>query len=378
VSDQKVYSVTALTAELKGLIASSSLSSVFVEGEISGWRVYASGHAYFSLKDVGALLNAVMFSRSLAACKERHLLKDGAKVRMWGQIDVYAPRGSYQLVVRQAWPVDAKGDLAAKFEEEKRRFAAEGLFDESRKRPLPFLPHRIGIVTSGDGAALHDMLKVASARFPNLEIRLFPARVQGVGAAEEIAAGVAYFNSCSDWLADVLIVGRGGGSIEDLWAFNEEPVVRAVASSLIPVVSAVGHETDFTLCDFAADIRAATPSNAAEIVVPTKAELSRRLDELAGRLVRVPISRGDYYAQRTDELSRRLFSALKLRSQEWRSRVQDAETRLRLLNPYAVLERGYSITTSADGKVLRRAADASSGATINTLLAAGNLVSVVA
>ena len=402
----KIYSVSLLTGELKRLIEGSALRAVYVEGEISGWRVYPSGHAYFALKDEGAVLNAVMFAGALANCAQgvRDRLVNGAKVRMWGQIDVYPPRGSYQLVVRRAW-VSGAGDLAAKFEALKRKLAAEGLFDASRKKPLPFLPHRIGIVTSPAGAVIHDMATVLLRRFPNIEIRLFPVKVQGDGAAEDVVRGIRWFQPEAAkergdaWIPDLLIVGRGGGSVEDLWAFNEEILVRAVAASAVPVVSAVGHETDVTLCDFAADLRAGTPSIAAERAVPVKAELAAQVAGLADRLVRAPQRMGEMFAQRVDFASARLVSALKSAAQSREARLgrvaprllpavraalsdaghrlERSRERLKLLNPYSVLDRGYSITTDSSGRVVRSASALKDGDLISTRVGDGVARSVV-
>ena len=372
------YTVSELTRELKALIEGSALRTVFVEGEVSGWRIYPSGHAYFALKDEGAVLNAVMFASARARLDSTTsaCLADGAKVKAWGQIDVYPPRGSYQLVVRQLWAAGA-GDLAIKFEKLKKQLAAEGLFDALRKKPLPYLPHHVGVVTSPAGAVIHDMATVLTRRFPNLRLTLFPAKVQGVGAAETIVAGIRYFNSALP-RPDLLIVARGGGSTEDLWCFNEESVVRAVAASEIPVVSAVGHETDYTLCDFAADVRAGTPSIAAELAVPVKAELSAALADMSGRLARAPARYSELLSQKLDHAALRLSSALR----DWHSSraaaVRDMSTRLRLLDPYSVLKRGYSITTiAAAGKVIRTPSDAPSGTRLVTRLAAGEVESVV-
>lgn len=305
----KVYGVSELTDVIKGLLR--PYDKIYVEGEISGWKLYASGHAYFTVKDSGAQLACVMFASSLERCKAASRLKDGVKVCLYGRLDVYAPRGNYQLVALAA-KVAGEGDLMARFNELKERLGKEGLFDSSKKRKLPFLPHRIAIVTSPSGAVIHDMCTVLTRRFPNVEIRLYPVKVQGPGAKEEIVEGIRFFNDGSRaWKPDVLIVGRGGGSIEDLWAFNEESVVRAVVGSSVPVVSAVGHETDFTLCDFAADVRAGTPSIAAELVVPVKDKLVRQIRDLSSRLVRSPQYACDTFAQRVDHLSVRLASAIR-------------------------------------------------------------------
>ena len=318
-STKKVYGVSELTDVIKGLL--KPFDKIFVEGEISGWKVYASGHAYFTLKDEGAQLSCVMFSSAIARCKAAARLKDGAKVCLYGRLDVYALRGSYQLVVLAA-KIAGEGDLMARFNELKERLQKEGLFDQTRKRPLPFLPHRIAVVTSPSGAVIHDMCTVLTRRLPNVEIRLYPVKVQGPGAKEEIVEGIRFFNRpASGWVPDILIVGRGGGSIEDLWAFNEECVVRAVASSNVPVVSAVGHETDFTLCDFAADVRAGTPSIAAEIVVPVMADLLQQVVDLAARLNRALQYAGETLSQRIDHLTLRLSMTL-------RDNAALAETRL--------------------------------------------------
>ena len=417
-AEKKIYGVSELTDIIKGLF--KPFDKIFVEGEISGWKIYPSGHAYFTLKDEGAQLSCVMFSSALARCKAASRLKDGAKVCLYGRLDVYAPRGSYQMVVLAA-KIAGEGDLMAKFNELKEKLQGEGLFDKARKRPLPFLPHRIAVVTSPAGAVIHDMCTVLTRRFPNLEIRLYPVKVQGPGAKEEIVEGIQFFNRPSaDWKPDVLIVGRGGGSIEDLWAFNEECVVRAVVASRVPVVSAVGHETDFTLCDFAADVRAGTPSIAAEIVVPEKEKLLRRIDEAAGRLARAPRQAGETFAQRIDHLELRMTTALRngttpvaarldraaqrlapalkeavaaaerrLARSEPRllpamrealakglRRLSTAQAKLELLDPGSPLKRGYSLTFDAEGRIVRAAETVKPGDRLTTRLGVGEIASV--
>ena len=417
-AEKKIYGVSELTDIIKGLL--KPFDKIFVEGEISGWKIYPSGHAYFTLKDEGAQLSCVMFSSALARCKAAPRLKDGAKVCLYGRLDVYAPRGSYQMVVLAA-KIAGEGDLMAKFNELKEKLQGEGLFDKARKRPLPFLPHRIAVVTSPAGAVIHDMCTVLTRRFPNLEIRLYPVKVQGPGAKEEIVEGIQFFNRPSaDWKPDVLIVGRGGGSIEDLWAFNEECVVRAVAASNVPVVSAVGHETDFTLCDFAAHVRAGTPSIAAELVVPEKEKLLRRIDEAAGRLARAPRQAGETFAQRIDHLELRMTTALRngttpvaarldraaqrlapalkeavaaaerrLARSEPRllpamrealskglRRLSTAQAKLELLDPGSPLKRGYSLTFDAEGRIVRCAETVKPGDRLTTRLGVGEITSV--
>ena len=400
----KPYTVSSLTAELKAALE-AKYTRIYVEAEISGWRLYPSGHAYFTLKDSGAQISAVMFASSLARCKAASGLKDGAKVLVYGNVSVYAPRGNYQLVVLAAKLV-GEGDLMQKYLELKAKLEKEGLFDAARKRPLPFLPRRIGIVTSEAGAVIHDMCTVLTRRFPALEIRLYPCLVQGAEAPRTIIEGIRYFNSNTQtlnnpntWVPDLLIVARGGGSFEDLFCFNDEALVREVAASKIPTISAVGHETDFTLCDFAADKRAGTPSIAAEIAVPLLADLTSQLSTLDSQLSTSLRSKGEFFAQRVDQLSDalvssltiaqsnaerrlervrpRLLPALRLHLQRVESRLQKAEAQLKAYSPYGVLERGYSLTTAADGSVVKDAATLKAGDVLTTRLAKGAVESVV-
>ena len=399
----KPYTVSSLTSELKTALE-TRWSHIYLEAEISGWRLYPSGHAYFTLKDSGAQISAVMFKSSYEACLRKHpgietQLKDGAKVLVYGNVTVYAPRGNYQLVVLAAKLV-GEGDLMQQYLELKAKLEAEGLFDPARKRLLPFMPRRIGLVTSEAGAVIHDMCTVLMRRFPALEIRLYPSLVQGGGAPASIIAGIRYFNSDEDWKADLLIVARGGGSFEDLFCFNDEALVREVAASKIPTISAVGHETDFTLCDFAADKRAGTPSIAAEIAVPCLADLKAQISDCRLRLVSALRGKGEFFAQRVDQLSDalgasleialanserrlarvtpRLEPALKLYMQCAEARVQKAEAQLRAYSPYGVLERGYSLTTADDGSVVKDASVLKNGDVLTTRFAKGTVSSVVA
>ena len=406
----KPYSVTSLTAELKSALE-GRFTRIYVEAEISGWRLYPSGHAYFTLKDSGAQISAVMFASSLARCRAKDGLKDGAKVLVYGNVTVYAPRGNYQLVVLAAKLV-GEGDLMQKYLELKAKLEREGLFDPARKRPLPFMPRRIGVVTSEAGAVIHDMCTVLTRRFPALEIRLYPSLVQGETAPATIIAGIRYFNALAsnrtieqsehsnNWSPDLLIVARGGGSFEDLFCFNDEALVREVAASKIPTISAVGHETDFTLCDFAADKRAGTPSIAAEIAVPLLADLKAQIADCRSRLVSALRGKGEFFAQRVDQLSDalgsslkialangerrlarvtpRLEPALRLHMQRAEARLQKAEAQLRAYSPYGVLERGYSLTTAADGSVVKDAAVVKKGDRLTTRFAKGTATSVVA
>ncbi len=413
---RKVWKVSELTRRIKGALE-DEFGAVWVEGEISNLRRPASGHAYLTLKDAGSQLRAVMFRGALAGVTLP--LRDGLLVRGYGQITVYEAGGDVQILLKRLEPA-GEGELMLRLEALKKKLAAEGLFDEARKRPLPALPQHVGVVTSPTGAAIRDILQVLERRFANLHVVLAPARVQGQGAAEEIAAAIDLLNARGG--LDVLIVGRGGGSLEDLWCFNEEVVVRAIARSAVPVISAVGHEIDWTLSDFAADVRAPTPSAAAEMVVTGKDELERRVADARRRLglgaraavagwrhrldraARTPGLRDpqqvvarlqqnvDYLAvrlqralaglprlvlQRTDAAARRMELAVRMRLDDGRRALRHAEVQLRMLNPKAVLARGYSLTRRRDGTLLRTAADAPPGTRLETELAGGTVRSTV-
>ena len=406
----RVFSVTALTQSIRKNLLSNNekLAGVWIEGEVSGNKIYGSGHRYFALKDTNATISCVLFAFNvgncdegfLAALKQGEAAVNGLKVQAQGELDLNMGRGQYSFKVKRL-RIAGQGDKMAAFNALKAKLEAEGLnkLDHPNlRRPLPFLPHRIAIVTSLSGAVIHDMCTVLTRRFPNLEIRLFPVKVQGEGAAAEIVGGIEFFNT-SAWVPDVLIVGRGGGSVEDLWPFNEAPVVYAVARSRIPVISAVGHESDTTLCDYVADLRAGTPSIAAERAVPVKAELVARVRDLAVRLEKAPQQAYEALVQRIDDLSFRLGAHLKEVStafenrlqrmalrlepvisavyQRAESRLKTAATGLRHLSPYGVLERGYSITLNAEGRVVRGVEGLAPGARLTTRLAGGSVDSVV-
>jgi exodeoxyribonuclease VII large subunit len=278
--ERRILTVSQLTAEIKDILE-STFDEVWVEGEISNLRRPPSGHLYFTLKDEKSQIRGVLFkmqSRYL-----RFELEDGQQVICWGRLGIYEKRGEYQLILDYVEPKGI-GSLQLAFEQLKGRLGEEGLFDEERKRPLPMLPQRIGIVTSPTGAVIRDMLHILRRRFENIEIVLYPVKVQGAGAADEIARGIGHLGEHGE--VDVIIVGRGGGSLEDLWAFNEEVVARAIFASPVPIISAVGHETDFTIADFVADVRAPTPSAAAEIAVREKGDLLRMLNDRVTRIGR--------------------------------------------------------------------------------------------
>jgi exodeoxyribonuclease VII large subunit len=292
-AEPTILSVTALTRKVRGLLE-DGIGEVWVEGEVSNLRRQSSGHAYFTLKDLGSQIACVLFAGQTAQLRGMNFA-DGVQVQLQGSLTVYEPRGNYQIIVRRIQERGV-GALQAKFEELKRRLDAEGLFDSAKKRPLPKFPRRIGVVTSPTGAAIQDFLHVLHRRQRGIEVVIYPVRVQGKGAANEIAEAIRLLGDSSTTGLppfDVIVVTRGGGSLEDLWEFNEEVVARAVAASPVPVVSAVGHEIDFTICDFAADFRAPTPSAAAEILSTDSAELLEKLQHLAARLGRPVLMRLD-------------------------------------------------------------------------------------
>ncbi|MGE5280006.1 MAG: exodeoxyribonuclease VII large subunit [Deltaproteobacteria bacterium] len=389
----RILTVSELTRDIK-LVLEEVFGAVWVEGEVSNLSRPASGHVYFSLKDEAATLRCVMFRSAAARLKFR--VQDGVKILVGGRVGVYEKGGQYQLYAETLEPRGA-GALQLAFEQLKKKLAAEGLFDDSRKKPLPFLPQRIGVVTSPTGAVIRDILHVLARRFPGFHLILSPVRVQGEGAAAEIASAVAGFNA--DTPVDVIIVARGGGSLEDLWAFNEEVVARAIAASRIPVISAVGHETDYTIADFVADRRAPTPSAAAEIVLPARAELvarieadkralrqaladivpqyAQRVDDLTQELTRGLERRLRLDAQRCDSLARELPRALKNRLRLDDMRFKGLYERLNALSPLAILGRGYSVTVRADGSLVMRARDAKPGERLTTRLSEGRLDSEV-
>lgn len=440
---EEILSVSQLTREIREVLE-GRIGSVWVEGEISNHRLQASGHQYFTLKDAGSQISCVLF-RGAARAGAR--LKDGAQVQVHGAVSVYEPRGQYQLVVRQV-RMKGQGGLQARFEALKKKLFEEGLFDEALKKPVPRLPETVALVTSPTGAAIQDMLNILTRRAPWVRVLVFPVRVQGQGAEQETIRALEILNAPGRHglpRADTIVIGRGGGSLEDLWAYNEEALARAIRASEIPVISAVGHEIDFTIADFAADLRAPTPSAAAELLAPDAAELGRHfeaarrslwgrvsatLDQHArvleltakGELTRGPQWLLQQTAQELDDaeagLEERMRAILQDRAellaeqrhlmalrhpldqvaaaahrielagarftQEARRRLDQCQSRLdaaggllRGLGPQAVLARGFSYTTDAQGSVLKSADDVSDGAVVVTRLAEGRFESVV-
>ncbi len=313
--ERKVWKVSELTARVRELLE-SEFHDIWVEGEVSNCHLSQPGHLYFTLKDARSQIRCVCFRDQVRLLKFRP--EDGLQVTVRGSVSVYEPRGEYQIYVEHIEPMGL-GALQLAFEQLKKRLAAEGLFDPARKKALPMLPRRIGVVTSPRGAAVRDILRVLRRRFPNVRVLVYPVKVQGEGAAAEIAEGVRYLGASK--MVDVMIVARGGGSLEDLWAFNEEIVARAIAASPVPVISGVGHETDFTIADFVADVRAATPSQAAEIVVKSREEFDRHIADLARQLthhIRYLLSewRHDLRDLETHRGFRRLEDLVRLRRQQ--------------------------------------------------------------
>ena len=385
-----VHGVSDVTRFIKNMFDHEALlQNIMVRGEISNFKLYASGHGYFVLKDDKATLRCVLFRRW--AEQLPFLPENGMQIIAAGNISVYERDGVYQLYVERVIP-DGAGALAAAYEQLKARLSSEGLFDAERKKPLPPFPKTIGIVTSPSGAVLRDIFRVAKRRWPRVRLVLYPAAVQGEEAAAQVAAGILFFNEM--YPVDVLIVGRGGGSAEDLWAFNEEIVVRAVATSRIPVISAVGHETDYTLADFAADVRAATPSQAAELAVPDGEELRRHVAGLQARVenardgwmkakrtrlaaltrqsfFREPQRFLRFFRQRLDTVEER-FQRL---TEKWhtakRQRLTSAIEKMELLSPVRVLRRGYGIISTPDGDVIRSIRQVRPEANVEVMLADG-------
>ena len=373
----KIFTVAELTRSIRGTLE-TKFGAVWVQGEVSNYKLHPSGHQYFTLKDQRAQIACVIFRNTMPPFRQP--LVDGAQVQVYGNVSVFEARGQYQLSVQILQP-RGLGVLQAKFEALKRKLEAEGLFAAERKRALPKFPRRIGIVTSPSGAAIRDILNVLKRRAPWLQILINPVRVQGSGAAAEIAVAIRELAMPNEnWaMVDLIVVARGGGSIEDLWEFNEEIVARTIADVSVPIVSAIGHEIDFTIADFVADLRAPTPSAAAELVVPDIVDLRRRIEELSAclhkclrnfvqhqktrlrflsqqTLVRNLVARMREAQQRFDLMRELLARLTKQKIDNARERFQRADAILRVLGPDATLRRGYSITTDESGKLIRSVA----------------------
>ncbi len=390
--EQSVYTVSALNQIIKDLLDSApELQIVCVRGELSNYKIYPSGHHYFTLKDAESSVRCVMFKGS--ALRLRFRPESGMNVTAIGRVTVYPRDGAYQLYVSELIP-EGIGDLYAAFEQLKKKLAAEGLFDPAHKKAIPAFPKTIAVITSGAGAAVRDIIRVSGKRWPMAKIIVLPVRVQGAEAPPEIVGALKYANR---WhVAELIITGRGGGSIEDLWAFNDERVARAIYESEIPVISAVGHEPDVTIADYAADLRAATPSNGAELATPDSEELlsalkslslrcdqamrkaleTRRaaLEQLASRRVmRSPLGYIDMKRMEMDMQRARLLNAQERRLAAIRQRVVRAEASLDALSPQKVLDRGYALVSDEAGRILRSASDAEIGQSLTLNLRNGSL-----
>ena len=386
----QVFSVAQITSYIKEILE-GAFSTITVEGEISNWRPSTSGHVYFTLKDNSAQLKAVMFKGSLYSLKFKP--KDGDKVRCTGRLSVYEPQGNYQLIVNKM-EATGSGDILAMLEERKKRLAQEGLFNEENKKPLPQFPRTIGVVTSPTGAAIRDILQVSRRRNKNINVIVLPALVQGEGAAQTIAKMIEIANFYK--LCDILIVGRGGGSLEDLLPFSEENVVRAVAASEIPVISAVGHEIDWALCDYAADKRAATPSAAAELAVPLLSDIKQDISyyktelyneikqkiekkrlivrafdpsslEVRFRNIQQPL------LNRFDKAKEGLRDGILDKIKDYRTKLATYKTILENASPQTILNRGYSMVRDENGNVVRDSAQVNEGAALLITPAKGSI-----
>lgn len=393
--EKHVYTVSELTRNIR-VILERNFGTVWIEGEISNFTKHQSGHMYFSIRDAESVLSCVFFRRVNANLKFE--IKNGMHVLCFGKISIYDKRGQYQLYVEKIEPKGA-GALQIAFEQLKEKLRKEGLFEKSRKKPIPYLPQRIGVITSPTGAAIRDILNVTKRRFSNVEVILNPVRVQGDLAKEEIVEAIDLFNILRN--VDVIILGRGGGSLEDLWPFNEEVVARAVYRSEIPIISAVGHEVDWTMSDFVSDFRAPTPSAAAELVIPKKEDLVRALGEFKERMKISLISRMDFLNERLNTLKNRyvLREPLNIITQ-YEQEIDDLMEGLRLkagfvvklrkeslntlagkldvLSPLGILKRGYSITMmKKDNKIIKDANVLKKQDRIKTKLSKGEVISKI-
>lgn len=392
----QIYSITQVNEYIQGMMnADPRLSQVAVRGEISNYKCYPSGHHYFTLKDESSALKCVMFKGNAMGLRFRPA--NGMKVIALGRITVYPRDGQYQLYC-SAMTVDGVGDLYAAFEQTKKKLAQQGLFDPEKKKKLPKYPGTIGVVTSSAGAAVHDILRILRKRYPLTQVKLFPVRVQGTAAPEEIAAAIRYANAWK--LADLLIVGRGGGSLEDLWSFNDERVAYAIYESEIPVISAVGHEPDVTIADYVADLRAATPSNGAELAVPDRDALAQNLDALyaamAGALnrqlklettrlhalasnpaLRSPLAYMESKGKELLLLKNRMTAAQERILSARNAQFVASVSKLDAMSPLKVLSRGYAMALTPNGAILRSVKQVTKGAEISIMVSDGTVAASV-
>ncbi len=365
-----IYTVSQLSASIK-IVLEDSFQNIWIEGEISNFDRPSSGHFYFTLKDERSELKCVFFKSSNEKIKFE--IKDGMQVLCCGRISIYEKRGVYQLYVTKMEPKGV-GALQLAFEQLKEKLFKEGLFDETHKKEIPLLPERIGIVTSITGAAIRDILHVLNKRFSNVEVVINPVKVQGDGAREEISSAIEEFNVLKN--VDVMIVARGGGSLEDLWAFNEEIVARAIYNSKIPIISAVGHEIDWTISDFVADMRAPTPSVAAEIVIAKKSELEDRLDEIEKKIIGFPMDIVKEYEQRLDEIEEGMVLRFRHYMELKEEGFKLLSEKLGILSPVGILDRGYSISFKLpDRKIIKNSQSLKKGDLVETKVSKGSFTS---
>ncbi len=390
--EPKIATVSQINGYIKKILDSNViLNDIWIKGEISNFKLHYSGHIYITLKDEGGVLKAVMFKSAASGLSFKP--EDGMKVLARGRISVYEAGGSYQLYINEMIP-DGVGELYIAYEQLKKRLEEEGLFKDEHKKPIPQFPEKVGVITAATGAAVRDIINVITRRYPYAEIILYPSLVQGAGAAENISKGISYFNEHN--MVDVIIAGRGGGSIEDLWAFNEEVVARSIFSSKIPVISAVGHETDFTIADFVADLRAPTPSAAAEIAVPSQLELISRIMVDKSRITNAIIKRiekerknlealrlenpkdriMDSY-QKVDNLLKQAEKSFMIKLMSAREQLGKVVAKLDAMSPLKVMARGYAIPMDNDGNVIKSAKDLVAGDEFNLKLSDGDRECIV-
>ncbi len=391
------YSVSEITRYIKGMLDTDILlSNVSIQGEISNLKLHYSGHAYFTLKDEQSVIKAVMFKSKNIQLNFK--LENGMKVIVRGYVSVYEATGQYQIYVDNVKQLGT-GDLYIAFEKLKEKLSAEGLFEQNRKKKLPVLPETIAVVTSATGSVIRDIINILSRRFPNFHLILYPVKVQGKGAAEEIAAAISQINKLK--LSDVIIVARGGGSLEELWPFNEEITVRSIAASCIPVISAVGHETDFTISDFVADVRAPTPSAAAEIVMPDKEAVKKIISEQKDRIIQAMMNNLNHKKEvisrlsenqlkmpliyrlnnnilKCDHLTSILVHNMTVKLQDYKNKINGLTVKLDAMGPLNTLNRGFSLVLNdRDNNILKSVNEVLTGDTLNVLLADGTIKAVV-
>jgi len=389
--DEKIWTITEVNSAVKTILE-GALVPFWMEAEIGTMTVHSSGHVYMVLKDEKSQIKAVIWKGAQAVRSLK--LATGSKLEIFGNITVYEPRGEYQFTIKDIRPLGF-GDLQKKFEEIKNRLQKEGLFDSSRKKKIPMLPKKIGVITSPTGAAIHDFLNIINRRFPNINIKIYPSAVQGIGAEKELIRGVRFFN-CTESKVDVIVLMRGGGSMEDLWPFNDETLAREIAASKIPLISAVGHEIDFTISDFVADLRVPTPSAAAELVIAKQDELVDRIKNLSSKLqtsIQLFIERkkrilerlsGSYVfkdplrvlfekQQMIDEMRTKIKHITVLKYEQSKAKLQNLISKLQTLNPMAVLGRGYSILINKITNSVIVSPDVKIGSPVTAILKEGKL-----